>query len=378
MNYLVAMSGGTTTVINATLVGIINSAKENNLKVFAGIPGISGILNGNIIELTEKYTDDDLKLIRNLPASGIVGTSRIKKMNNAEFNKFKEIVAEFEISTFFNIGGNGTIKQSKYISQHMPMLNVISLPKTVDNDLGDGDLKDMHYTPGFPSVVNYWMKKVEMLNNENLGAYSHDKVLVAQTFGRDVGFIAGSVRLADPERKIPLIILLPEDQQDLASVLDKINDTVEKHGRALVVMSEGYIIDDVKPRFDYSGQIMYSSSGDLVAQSLVNKLCDIGIQSRAFIPGVDQRSCNEYTLKCDRDIAYDCGVYATALASENKTDIIVTVSETGHLKTVEYDSFKNYSRKMSPEFIDKGNFDVTDMYVKYLNGIGDYDEVHLF
>lgn len=364
MNILVTMSGGTTTVINATLVGIIEQAQKKNYKVYVAIPGLLGVFNDNIIDISN-INKKSLKMLYNTPSSCVIGTTRIKKMNDDEFNKFKSIIKKYDINYFFNIGGNGTVKQSKFISENIKDLNVISLPKTVDNDLGDEDLKMMHYTPGFPSIVNYWCNKVHMLNNESLGSCSHDKVMVAQTFGRDVGFIAGAARYADRDRKLPLVLLLPEDLKNINLIIDKISNVVSKNDRALVIMSEGYMIMPLKPRHDHSGQIMYSSSENLSAQLLTNVLCKNGIQSRAFIPGVDQRSNDTYTLKSDLKVSYELGKYAVNLSSIGDKDLIVCKPKHGY-DTLHYDKFTDLSRCMPKEFI-SDDFDVTDSYIEYLD-----------
>ena len=69
-------------------------------------------------------------------------------------------------------------------------MHIASCPKTVDNDLGDEQMEDVFY--GIPSCVNWWNKHLDLINIENLGAYTHDKVIVAQTFGRDTGFICAA------------------------------------------------------------------------------------------------------------------------------------------------------------------------------------------
>ena len=110
-----------------------------------------------------------------------------------------------------------------------------------------------------------------MLNQENLGACSHDKVLVAQTFGRDAGFICAGARLADVDRKLPLILLLPEDQQSIEKVMGAVENSLSRFGRAVVVLVEGYDLGDVGENLDPSGQVMYSSSRTTALQLFINQ-----------------------------------------------------------------------------------------------------------
>lgn len=370
---LIAMSGGTTTVINATLAGIIKKAQESHLigKIYAGAPGIIGVLKGNLVDLTN-LTEKDLEKLKKTPSSGVIGTTRVKQFDKKELSVFKERIKEYNITYFINIGGNGTIKQTKFLVSSIEGLKAVSLPKTVDNDLGDMELKDMYFTPGFPSVVNYWIHKLYMLNNENLGAFSHDKVLIAQTFGRDTGFIAGAVRIADPYRKLPLLILLPEDQKSIDEVIMAIKTKIDEFGRAIVVMSEGYDVGDVGEIKDCSGQVMFGSSQNLAAQLLVNKCIENGIQARAFIPGVDQRSDITFTTKFDIEHSYNLGKYAIEQLEKGHSNFLVAITKEKNeikYKNIEYSSFDNFSRKLEKKFIKENEFDVSDVYIKYLEDI---------
>jgi 6-phosphofructokinase 1 len=367
------MSGGTTTVINSTLAGIIKASQKSKIinKVYAGIPGIIGVLKDNLVELTN-LTENELEKLKKTPSSGVIGTTRVKQFDDRELEKFKFILNKYSITYFINIGGNGTIKQTKYLVKNIDWIKAISVPKTVDNDLGDVLLDDMYFTPGFPSVVNYWFHKLLMLNNENLGACSHDKVLIAQTFGRDTGYIAGAVRVADPLRKLPLLLLLPEDQKSIDDVIKVIKLTVNKFGRAIVVMSEGYDVGDVGEVKDYSNQVMFSSSKNLAAQLLVNKCIENNIQARAFIPGVDQRSDITYTTKYDIKHAYGVGMYVIKQLEIGESNFLVGIKKENKkivYHAIKYETFGNLSRKLDKKFIKEGYFDVSDEYLEYLEDI---------
>lgn len=372
-NLLVMMSGGTTQVINATLCGVIEAVKSSGRyeRVFAGVPGIIGVLSDNIVELTD-LTSVELEQLKYTPSSCAIGTTRVEFLDNGQIEEFNSIIEKYSISSVINIGGNGTAKQSRDLESRLNNVSFVSLPKTVDNDLGDSQLSRCFFTPGFPSVVNYWVHKVAMLNNESLGAYSHDKVLVAQTFGRETGFITGAARLADPDRKLPLLLLLPEDQQPVERVISAIQSMVAERGRAIVVMSEGYDVGNVGGVKDYSGQVMFSSSKHLAAQLLVNHCIDHGIQARAFIPGIDQRSEVMYTTQYDIDHAYGIGNYAVNELSKGNSGFLALIGETPdnvEYTKINYDEFDDLSRTMDACFISSGEFDVSNKYLDYLRKV---------
>lgn len=379
-NLLITMSGGTTSVINATLVGIITAAKEvgSVSRVLAGYPGIKGALEESLIDLTD-LADDDLQQLYYTPASGFIGTTRIRPMEQRDLARLAQVFSVHNIGFFINIGGNGTIHQSMQVSRALSsQIKVAAVPKTVDNDLGDEEFEKVLYTPGFPSCANYWRRKVRIMNQENLGAHSHDKVLIAQTFGRKTGFLAGCARLGDIDRQMPLIILLPEDQKPLQEVMDHIEGVIEEHHRAIVVLSEGYDLGDIGERYDLRGQVMYGTSHTTAAQLLVNHCADIGIQARAFIPGFDQRSDITFVSELDLKMACGVGRQAVERLGAGETDFLSSISKgtgassNGDLAAVPFSQIGDYSRSLPPRWTDYGSFDVTDEYVAYVEPlIGD-------
>ena len=368
-NILITMSGGTTSVINATLAGLIEQAQKSNQinRIFAGCPGIVGFMNRKVKEFT-LTTNRELKLIASTPGSAIVGTTRTKVFDDQEINVLNDLFEEYNIGYFVNIGGNGTIKQTRYIASKIHNIKVASAPKTVDNDLGDQNFNDLWYTPGFPSCVNYWYHKMSMLNNENLGAYTNDKVLVAQTFGRETGFIVGAMRTFDPLRKLPIVLLLPEDHRSLSDVLAKIDNTVSKHGRAIVGICEGYEISPYDYNLDLTGQRMYGSSNSTAMQQLINACNDNGIQARGYNPTVDQRQNYNYTLKSDLKISHKIGKRIIKNFDKGKTHFFQGYTKNQTYETIPLSSIEDYSRSMQNNWIDWGNFDVTGDYLSYIDG----------
>ena len=343
-------------------------------RILAGRHGMSGILREELIDLTN-FPPQELEHLMWTPASGFIGTSRIKPLVQSEIGRLEAVVTAHDVGFFLNIGGNGTIKQSMQISESLgDILSVSAIPKTVDNDLGDQAFRQVHYTPGFPSCANYWKHKIFLFNQENLGACEHDKVLVAQTFGRKTGFLAACARLADKGRDLPLILLLPEDQTSLDTVLDRIDRLLTKHGRAMVVTSEGYDVGTLDEAFDLSGQIMYGSSRTTAAQILVNRCMDHGIQARAFIPGFDQRCETQYTVGTDIERAFDIGRFAVQNLEAGRKDFLASISRENNempisMTAVPFSETRGYSRVMPARWIRNGAFDVTDDFIAYCDDL---------
>lgn len=377
MNLLITQSGGTTTVINATLAGMVAEARRTRGfgRIYGGAPGIAGVLAGNAVDLTE-LSESDLRRLARTPGSSVIGTTRVAILNEEELDRIAATFQRNGIGFFVNVGGNGTIKQTRQIALRLGGgVACAAGPKTVDNDLGDADCRRMLFTPGFPSCVNFWKKKIQLLDVENRGACSHDQVLVAQTFGRRTGFLAGAARIADPGRTLPLLILLPEDERPLDAVVGAVDDLIRRRGRAIVVLAEGYDLGDLGERHDKTGQIMFGSSRTTAAQILVSALVDAGIAARSYIPTVDQRQCIDDTLEFDRDIAWRLGEHIIRELAAGKSSFLAAVqadSLEAPLTSIPFADFRDYSRALPVRFVAPGRFDVSDAYLDYLRSFFAY------
>jgi ATP-dependent phosphofructokinase / diphosphate-dependent phosphofructokinase len=375
-NLLITMSGGTTTVINATLAGIIQQSSSTSFieRIYAGFPGLLGVLNEDLVDLTD-IDDRSLESLKITPGSGFIGTTRIAPVSDNEIKRLHDVFQAYDIGFFVNIGGNGSIKQTCRIAAAIDrsVLKVVAAPKTVDNDMGDVNFQDVYFTPGFPSCVQYWIHKLFLLNQDNLGAWSHDRVVVAQTFGRRTGFLAGCVRVADPDRKLPLVLLLPEDQQPLDRVMTAIDTTLSQFSRAIVVLSEGYDLGDLGGNLDPSGQIMYGSSTTTAAQLLVNNCMRYGIQARGFIPAMDQRLEIILSSSFDLDHAFYLGQFVINSLEEGYSHFLASIARarTQRPKLIRKPliQIRDYSRTMPQRWLDQSNYDVTNGYVDYLKSM---------
>ena len=254
----------------------------------------------------------------------------------------------------------------------MPELNFVSCPKTVDNDLGDKNFEKMLFNPGFISSVYIWKFFLEMINIENIGACSHDKIIISQTFGRDTGFICGSVRYWDKKNKLPIMLLLPEDNKKFSNIFSYAKKILKKKKRLMIFISEGYKIGNIKPKKDTSGQIMYGSSGSTNSQLLSNKFNKNGIQSRIFNPTILQRVFkfrDQNVSKKDMKIAEKIGVVAVKALLSKKKSLLVGLNKNHKIDLIQYKNCKNFTRKMPNKFILKNKFDVSKSYLKYLDKV---------
>ena len=121
-NCIIAQSGGPTSVINSSVVGLYDANKEIKAfeNVFAGLNGIEGILNGNIINLSS-YSDEEIQRFRYTPSSGL-GSCRYKlkplEESTEEYDKLLEILRANDIKAFFYVGGNDSMDTTAKLSRY--------------------------------------------------------------------------------------------------------------------------------------------------------------------------------------------------------------------------------------------------------------------
>ncbi len=382
-NVIIAQSGGPTTVINNTLRGIIETCKmfpNKFSKIYGGYHGIEGILKEELINISAQ-SNEEIQLLRTTPASGSIGTCRYKLKNNQkeDFNRIIEVFKTHNIGYFFYIGGNDSMDTAHKVAQlaHDQGLDVtvVGVAKTIDNDLGDSQFKLIDHTPGYGSIARYWAYYIQNVNEENLGSSPSDPVMVIQVMGRKIGFIPASARLADCNRELPLQIYMPESSLSIDEATDTINDGLNKNGRVIVVISEGFDVGSIKKVKDSFGHTQYGSSAISAQQLLVNHLNTVGINAhgsaRGQISGTDQRNAMIYASTIDLDESYKIGQNAVVIAVNHGTGFMSTIlRKNGFIYDVEYDrvlleTVANSERKFPEHWIASNRIDVTDDFIKY-------------
>jgi ATP-dependent phosphofructokinase / diphosphate-dependent phosphofructokinase len=382
-NVIVAQSGGPSPVINNSLRGVIDACKENpdNFgKMYAAWHGIEGVLQEELLDLSAQ-DPKELALLATTPAAGAIGTCRYKlKENQAkDFARVVEVFKAHAIGYFFYIGGNDSMDTANKISQiaRARGLDLIAagVPKTIDNDVGDPEFKLIDHTPGYGSAARYWACLIQNANEENAGACTSDPVLVTQIMGRNAGFITAAARLADPERRMPLQIYMPESGLTLEQLADNVNDELKRNGRCLVALSEGFDVGDLGAVKDAFGHIEYGASKMTAQQVVVNYLNEHGLATRGLargqVAGDDQRDTSVHISSVDSEEAYEVGRKAVEIASKDGNGWMATIlRKPGSKYAVHYDKVSlervaNSERKFPLHWLSKNKIDVTDDFIRY-------------
>lgn len=381
-NLLVAQSGGPSPVINNSLRGIIEAARDHdNIGiVYGGWHGIEGVLKEELLDLSAQPVEE-ISLLRVTPAAGSIGTCRYKLRaeQKEDFDRVIDVLKAHSIGYFLYIGGNDSMdtahKVAKLAHERGLDLVAIGVPKTIDNDVGDSEFKLIDHTPGYGSVAKYWMHMVQNANEENAGSSPADPVLVLQAMGRKIGYIPAAARLADPGRELPLEIALAESGISLEQLADNVNDRLRSDGRCLVVVSEGFAVGSVGERKDSFGHTMFGASETTVAQVVVNYLNERGLAvrgaARGNVPGTDQRHAMAFASTVDLEEAYKVGQKALELAACEQNGFMATILRTaGPIYNVTYgrvplEQVANSERTFPKAWITNKGRDVSDEFLAY-------------
>ena len=381
-NLVVAQSGGPSPVINNTLRGIIDAARDlpEIGTVYAARHGIEGVLKEQLLDLSAQ-DDEEISLLQYTPAAGSIGTCRykLKAEQEEDFARCIEVLRAHDVGYFIYIGGNDSMDTADKIAQRAREqgleLVAIGGPKTIDNDVGDSEFKLIDHTPGYGSTAKYWMHAVQNANQENLGSCPADPVLVLQAMGRKIGFIPAAARLADPGRQMPLQIYLAESPCTLEQMADQVNDQLRQDGRCVVVVSEGFDVGSLGERADSFGHTQFSASEITAAQVVVNYLNQQGLAARGSarvnVPGTDQRHSMAYASTVDLEESYQAGRKAAELAAGQESGYMATILRNeGPDYSVRYDKVPlmevaNSERTFPADWITADGTDVTDEFVRY-------------
>jgi 6-phosphofructokinase 1 len=298
-------SGGDCPGLNAVIRGVAKPLIEQyGMRVFGILEGYKGLMEGNAKELTSK----DLSGILTLGGT-ILGTSRrpFKQISKSEemIESMIKTYHDLELDCLITLGGNGTHKTANLLSERG--LNVIGLPKTIDNDLYGTDV-----TFGFQTAVDIATEVVDRIHTT---AHSHGRVMIIELMGHKAGWLtlyAGMAGGAD-------VILIPELPYSIDRVIDKLYERkAEGKNFSIVCVAEGAISLEEsmmsKKEFKKARKEMpFSSVGYRIASEITE---GSEFETRVTVPGYQQRGGGPCPY--DRTLSTKFGTYAAKLILEEQ------------------------------------------------------------
>ncbi|MDD4532427.1 MAG: diphosphate--fructose-6-phosphate 1-phosphotransferase, partial [Bacilli bacterium] len=240
-NVLYGQSGGPSSVINSSALGVFLEARRQRDKIdkiFVMKNGIVGAIKNQVCEITSQNTD----LLKLRHTSGaIFGSSRYKlddcKIRPAEYLAIVKTLQAHNIRYFFLNGGNDSMDTCNKINNYLQMVNyecrVIGIPKTIDNDLVGID-----HSPGYGSSAKFIANLMIELDLDN-SSYPMGRVVIVEIMGRNAGWLAASAKLASIVGHGPDLIYVPEVSFDSQSFVDRVKKIYQTKNRVLIAVSEG-------------------------------------------------------------------------------------------------------------------------------------------
>ena len=376
MNIAVAQSGGPTCAINASLLGVIKEALKNpEIRVIYGsVNGIEGIINDRMIDLKAAiHTNEDMELLRQTPST-VLGSCRYKLpelSENAEiYQKICECLKRHEIRAFFYIGGNDSMdtvaKLSDYFAKIGEDIQVIGVPKTIDNDLCETD-----HTPGFGSAAKYAATSIQEITRDS-SVYSIQSITIIEVMGRHAGWLAASsCTLHANGETAPHLIYLPECPFDAERFLSDVAEQMKLHKAVIVVVSEGIQLADDSCRsgkIDCFGHAYLSGVGKQLEKLVSDRFaCKV----RSIELNVMQRCSSHISSRTDIDEAEQIGAAAVlaALSGESGKMMrfrrILDMPYTVAIEPVDAHLVANRERFFPAEWMNDSRNNVRDEAIPY-------------
>lgn len=370
-----AQSGGPTTVINASIAGGLLEALENEsvTGVLCAHHGIKGVLDEDFFDISLE-DKAELEALKHTPASAF-GSVRYKLKNPAEddtdYRRILEVFKKYDVRYFFYNGGNDSMdtcdKISKYMQKSGYDVNVIGIPKTIDNDLCGTD-----HCPGYGSAAKYIANSIMEINRD-ASIYPSPLVVVVEIMGRNAGWLTAASKLASVNGFGADLIYLPETPFSYEKFLSDVKTVVDAKKYCIVAVSEGIRFENGK----YVGEDQ--SSTDVFGHSQLGGVCSIlkakakslGLKCKAVELNILQRCAAHCASDTDIEESFNAGRQAVKKAVNGETDKMIAFRrKPGETYEIEYvaeplSSAANAEKQIPAEWITADGTNLTDDFVAY-------------
>ena len=323
-------NGGDVSGFNAVIRAIVKTAEKNNVECYGFIDGYRGLLKNNYVKLSTK---DNASGILHKGGS-IIGSSLNANVFNYKVEENGEVVykdlsekciqnvKDDGFDCIFTLGGDSTQKSARDFA--VRGLNIIGVPKTIDNDVACTEI-----TFGYNTAVSVATEAIDRLHST---AETHDRIMVLEVMGRNAGWIALESCIAGGAD----VALIPEIPFDIDVVANAIKAR-QKQGKnfSIVIVGEGAtpkggkaVVKDVREGGAGVINTQLGGIGEVVAKELEKRT---GLVARNTTLGYMQRGGTPTSF--DRVLSTKYGAKAMELALEEKFSRLVVIKN-GKLDSV--------------------------------------------
>ncbi len=310
-------SGGDCPGLNATIRGLVKASYKKMDCQFVGIQdGFKGLIDGDARDMDKHDFDGILHKGGTILHSVRTPYKKMQVIENDGIDKVKAVIdnyKKFDLDCLVCLGGGGTHKNADLFSKQG--LNVIALPKTIDNDLWGTDV-----TFGYQTAVEIG---VEILDRLHTTAESHNRVIIVEMMGNKAGWLALNIGIGGGADVI-VIPEIPYNEDDLVSAIT-LRHMVKKKTFSIVVVAEGAkSVEEAKMSKEEYNQ--YKKSPEYIsATHKISKIIEerTGIETRVVIPSHILRGGSPVAY--DRTLATGIGAYAAELIKKKQFGTTVSV-----------------------------------------------------
>ena len=325
-------NGGDVSGFNAVIRAIVKTAENNGVECYGFIDGYRGLLKNDYIKLSSADTASGIlqkggSIISSSTNENVFHYKVVDENGNVTYQDLSEKcvqnVKEDGFDCIFTLGGDSTQKSARDFS--LRGINVIGVPKTIDNDVACTDI-----TFGYNTAVSV---AAEALDRLHTTAETHHRIMVLEVMGREAGWIALESAIAGGAD----VALIPEIPYDINKAAEAIKDR-QKIGKnfSIVVVSEGAFpkggdvtVTDERDNGEGVINIQLGGVGEKVAKELQELT---GLTARCTVLGYMQRGGTPTAF--DRVLSTKYGSKAMELALEGKFNVL-TVLKDGKLDYVD-------------------------------------------
>ncbi|WP_019148007.1 6-phosphofructokinase [Timonella senegalensis] len=300
--------GGDCPGLNAAIRAVVKQGLgEYGHQIIGFRNGWKGVVDGDVIQL-------DRSNIRNiLPQGGtMLGTARFHPHSAGAMEQVMATLEAERIDALICIGGDGTLNAASKVAEQG--INIVAIPKTIDNDVYGTDL-----SIGYHTAVNIATEAIDRIHTT---AESHNRVMVIEVMGRHAGWIAVASGIAGGAE----IVLAPEEPFEIEKIVKFLKHRHRAHANfSIVVVAEGAApakgsAMDYEVQLGQYGEIIAGAIGERVAKEIQERT---GFDTRLTVLGHVQRGGTP--TPTDRILGSRFGVAAIDAISAGKTNVMTAV-----------------------------------------------------
>ena len=297
--------GGDCAGLNAVTRAVVRKSEQYGYEVIGIRHGWAGLIDLDTLPLTWNAVAHIIH-----EGGTILHTTRTNpfQSNNGPEQVLKN-VKQLGLDALIAVGGEDTLSVAAKFTQRG--LNVVGVPKTIDNDIVGTDV-----TFGFDSAVNVTVEAIDRIQTTG---ESHDRVMVVEVMGRHAGWISAYAGIASGAN----LTLVPEQTFDIEEVCDFLRKRHEaRKDTSIVVVGEGCTLKNYPAgdpsKVDQFGHARLGGIGEILAREIEKR---VGIETRAVVLGHIVRGGSPSAY--DRILATRLGVAAVQAVKEREFGVMV-------------------------------------------------------